>query len=847
MKDTRLPFEVMEFGRFLQAVVRAVNTPVSSNKPAFAMLLGAGFSSPLIPSAHGMLQDIPWWLYSRMVSPGRPFDNYPSASPEFIKFSRSLWSEVRGQTGLRIEVDPASGLPVANADNTMAAYQGIMNQQATCGLCTHELQNAYFRDAFRRIGNKVNLAHLFLGGILHAQCAGGWRAKRAFCRSLFTTNIDALLQRSLQLHGQLYVVSDQPDVHVEDPTDEHEDIQLFYTHGSVYRPFVANSQAALEKIGRKNTESFRSYFGQHGVIVIGYGGWPDSTMQALQRCKRFQGQLFWCDIHDPELAAAGRLRSEVLDLLAEHRADSFYVPLPEGGADSAMQQLHDALGLGPLPKVLVDPLAGAISSVESLMLSPNPDPPGTGATLEIRDASALIWLSTDGPEDPFSLQANIVERLKTFQRELSNSVILSDGANHPTLTLSSCAAVTSRDATREIVHCSERNALGDSYRDPKVVALTCKLSAKFNMGDFEGALSDGAAILNMDEASIPMKAAALLFCAALKGAANRIADTIVDCTTMLGFCELTPPLRRLGLLTRGAARSQSGDAEGAIRDYTEALDIAGITAEQKSEALMSRARVMHQSEQLIDAIIDYTEVVKIPGCQPALVTNALLERARIRNRLGDKIGAIADFSAIANIPKATPTSIAKARIALAGIRYDLGNASEAKTEYTAVINTPGFAESDRADALFHRGWVRRQEGDTAGAIEDFSMVVGMSSVSPRQRATALAQRAILKARIGDFEGEDADYSWGIAMPDASDEAKAWLLLCRGASRGDDGRPADAMTDFTAVIEMTGATAQQKSLALDYRTKTRLLVPGDMQRDSERLTNDDPKGTEDGPL
>src|SRR6478672_5043070 len=31
--------------------------------PAYALLLGSGFSYPLIPTGGGMIRDIPWWLY----------------------------------------------------------------------------------------------------------------------------------------------------------------------------------------------------------------------------------------------------------------------------------------------------------------------------------------------------------------------------------------------------------------------------------------------------------------------------------------------------------------------------------------------------------------------------------------------------------------------------------------------------------------------------------------------------------------------------------------------------------------------------------------------------------------
>ena len=119
-----------------------------------------------------------------------------------------------------------------------------------------------------------------------------------FCRTVFTTNFDPLLQHSLQLVGKLYSISDRPE-ELDAPDDDDSDtIQLIYTHGSSHRYLLLNTREEIERGTNWNATSLVKYFERHGVIVIGYSGWRDTTMAALEKCVQFDGNLYRVDIHD---------------------------------------------------------------------------------------------------------------------------------------------------------------------------------------------------------------------------------------------------------------------------------------------------------------------------------------------------------------------------------------------------------------------------------------------------------------------------------------------------------------------------------------------------------------------
>ena len=65
----------------------------------------------------------------------------------------------------------------------------------------------------------------------------------------------------------------------------------------------------------------------------------------------------------------------------------------------------------------------------------------------------------------------------------------------------------------------------------------------------------------------------------------------------------------------------------------------------------------------------------------------------------------------------------------------------------------------------------------------------------------------------------ADYTAVIDMADAPAEQKAMALVNRGVTHGQRGDIERALADYTAVIDMADAPAEQKAMALVNRGVT----------------------------
>jgi hypothetical protein len=185
---------------------------------------------------------------------------------------------------------------------------------------------------------RLNAAHIYLAGLLEAQQLGDGWGTRAFCRTLFTTNFDTLLQNCLQMVNLLYRITDRPEKGLDrsDFFAEEGPIHLVYIHGSILRYNPASSISELEILENTNIEVLREYLESRDVIIIGYSGWKDVLMAALRQCDHSKHQVYWCDIR-PQPAP------HVAAFLLECGDNGKYVRLGKSGADGLMCDLYESL------------------------------------------------------------------------------------------------------------------------------------------------------------------------------------------------------------------------------------------------------------------------------------------------------------------------------------------------------------------------------------------------------------------------------------------------------------------------------------------------------------------------
>jgi hypothetical protein len=320
------------------------------HNPPFTLILGGGFSHGVIPVAREMIPMIPQWLHSELHS-----------SHEESEFTKEFWKGLAHEHTFQLT---DGGIPkLTSGDDVSDVYAVAMLR----GLPTPYLRRKFFRALCKKAELRINLAHLYLASILSGQNTDRWHENgySRFCSTIFTTNFDALLQLSLQLVSKLYYMTDRPQT-LEAPHDEDNDaIHLIYTHGSIHQAALANTEQEIRTFAKMQARQLPGYFRRHGVIVVGYSGWNDSCMKALTQCDQFDHNLYWCDLADIRDSNTS-LRNNVHKFLVNRTDNAYYVQIDS--ADSIMQRIHEAVGLGIAPTIIDNPLPPLLDRFRQIKL-----------------------------------------------------------------------------------------------------------------------------------------------------------------------------------------------------------------------------------------------------------------------------------------------------------------------------------------------------------------------------------------------------------------------------------------------------------------------------------------------
>lgn len=316
--------------------------PASTKPAAYTLIVGAGFSYGTVPLVRELMHETIGDYYF----PDQDQSAMERPVSVLRKDSAAFWSEfneaaaANGSSGVAVD---GKGLP----ENPGAAYQALFAYEGANALFTlkeraegnrkasyierlqqqreersaskkppeTEKYGEQFVKGFLRyvidIGHEhgygstgrsnLNPANVYLAALLEAQQTGrGWRT-RAFCRTIFTTNFDTLLQNSLQMVNLIYAITDRPERGLDRSEFGKEEtaIHLVYTHGSILRHNPAITATELGQLSKQNVRVLRDYLESRDVITVGYSGWDDGLMEALRQCDSHRHHLYWCGI-DPE-------------------------------------------------------------------------------------------------------------------------------------------------------------------------------------------------------------------------------------------------------------------------------------------------------------------------------------------------------------------------------------------------------------------------------------------------------------------------------------------------------------------------------------------------------------------
>ncbi len=745
------------FDEMLDLICQHLDTSLEG-ETAFTMLLGAGFSYGVIPTAKDVLEAAPAWLAKRTERGGNE-DEVVSAADISKKFwkniadnynDKNFWEKNTDKhEDVVLEFDKTTGL--LENKHISRAYKHLMSSVYPTGLTTPKIRREFMREICSNANRKNNPSHLYLACLLNQQRKAGWKYNAKFCKTILTTNFDHLLQDALQLVNVLYYMSDRPEAFEFLQEDDHNAIHLVYTHGSVHRYILLNSKEEIKGAAEKNSSALKSHFEQHGVIVMGYGGWEDSTMTALLQANRFDGNLYWCVRKGEDIS------DNVKELLEKHAACAFKVTIPS--ADEAMHKIFERLSCSETPELLQDPINMLIEQMDGLSF----------AETKPKDMS-------DKPEFIHSFNSQIknsLSQLKIAREAFLNPEKYEEGgAGAPEL--------IANDGKVGVSETVKKEAVASKY-----------ISEAFNLtktGKFDTAIDLWNKIIDMPEISTEQKADSLINRGVAHGKLEpqKNEEELADYTTVIEMMEVPPDLKARALFYRGITYGglESPRHEDSIVDYTAIIEMADASPTQKARALNNRslAKCKLIPPKFEEAIADCDTVIEMADISAVQKARALCNRGVTFGRLS---------------PPKTQEEIA---------------------DYTSVIEMADILETQKARSLNNRGVAYKslEPPKIEEAIIDHTTVIEMKDVPLTQKVSALHGRCLAYSKLSPAKIDEiiVDYTMIVDMPDVSlnDKAKALNLRGHTYSEFEPPKSEELIADYTSVIKIEGVLDLHKSNA-----------------------------------
>ncbi|MEK7953049.1 hypothetical protein [Luteolibacter soli] len=742
-------------------VLREKNAPTT---PPYSLILGAGASAGVAPMTRELVNEcIPDWLL-HLDADDLPeqfhSELYPTEDKSLLKArAKHFWNDFYFRNKDRKDslkeplinfILNQEGLP----DDCGSAYRAVFNREALGGFEDIARMRRFFRELTMGTDGKVKLngTHFYLASLLALQPRGNtnpeptarYRARRPFARTILTTNFDPLLQVSLQLVSMLYYAIDQPDLLQLDLTGEsdHTAIQLVHVHGSIHRPFLANTKAELDSMRERHSASLAGYLGQHGVIVLGSGGWEDCLTDALRRCQHFPHGLYWLGRNESSLPP------EIANFLEQHAGDAFFVKIDD--ASDFMARLYTALAPSlHLPELLVEPLMLLSREMEKIDLSsalPLPrlsdevDPPNAFSGAEITPAEVLLKnlnLLKEAHERYFARKSDPDLRAQSSAAEAAAST--EGGVD------SEATAQLLRQADLRYWESNYALALGvyDTLIENHALHGADLALGRFRRGvcfwrtgNPEKALADYSAVIESTFSPPDLRAKTHFNRALIYSSKNEVANSINDYTAAVSIPDASNAIRANAFINRALCHAKAGEPEKAIVDHTSAIEISQDRPDAVSKAYYNRAQIHQKRKNYNKAISDYTSIINMPDAPNQRKTNALWGRAYC---YGEK-----------------------------------RNRQKSIIDYTTVIETPTASTDRRILALFNRGIMFQNEGQLELAHNDFATVIA----SPDAR-----KEIIKKSRIQ--LGTTRRLKESSPSPESGTETKA---SAQNERSSNDGKP-----------------------------------------------------------
>jgi tetratricopeptide (TPR) repeat protein len=366
-------------------------------------------------------------------------------------------------------------------------------------------------------------------------------------------------------------------------------VHLFYAHGSVHRPFLANSDHEIKLLKDRNARDLAAYLGTHGVIVLGYSGWDDCLLHGLSQSSSFANNLYW-------LARGEDSLSESVQKFLLRSANAYWVNIEDGGKFVA--SLHARLCPGaPNTELLHNPVRPLLEQLKAVTLSDIPAGTSIVSASGLESGDRRSDLIPDVPDNAEESRLKIVTILKGVEEQFISDV----------------------------------PRLGRSVDE-----LLQQADLKFSNEDWDAAWAAYNRIIE-DFSELPeeQKARAYLRRAECYRAKGDINNAIKDYTNVIELPNAPPDQIARALVKRGNRHRSKGDRDKAIAYYTKATELPNAPADQVAASLVNRGNEYREKGDDDKAIADYTKAIDWPNAPGDQVSRALLNRGNCHGRRGD--------------------------------------------------------------------------------------------------------------------------------------------------------------------------------------------------------------------
>jgi tetratricopeptide (TPR) repeat protein len=695
-----------------------------------------------------------------------------------------------------------------------SAYRAVFETACVDGLGTPETRTQYLRAVTmdNRSVARVNGTHFFLASLLSLQGRGNdlgvgkerlYRGSRPFARTIFTTNFDPILQTSLQLFQRLYYMTDRPEFLPADAlyTDGNPSIHLFYAHGSVHRPFLANTDGDIGLLRQRNAELLAGYLSSHGVIVLGYSGWDDCLLEALKKTRSFSNNLYWL-----VRGGEGSISPRVAEFLQEH-PNAYWVPIEDGGG--FMAELHRRLCPGaPNTELLHDPIrllrsqlaAVSLEGIASSGAERDREHSDRGGGGEIEETS--LALPASGPRDVETIALKVIERLKDAERLFED--VCDTGGGWQAIERQADLSYANNDWDSALQWYQRLlDQTPDLPTDSRALATFRRATCWAKKGDIDKAIDDYLAVIDITPAAADLIASTRINLGVSWAERGDLDKAISQFTAVADMTDAPTDLVAHARVDRGLMW-RSRDDDKAIADYTAVIDMTGVPVDLAAKARFNRSVRCSRQGHIDKAMVDLDAVIDMAGAPVDLVASARFNRGVHREQQCDVHGAIGEYTAVIETAGAPADIVARARTNRGTAWRQDGKLDIAIDDYTAAIEMAGTPRDVVALARIARGSSLAKKGDVNKAIDDYTAVIDMGGVPPKLVAEALINRAVSWPRKEGLDKAIDDYTAVIEMVGAPVALAARARFDRGVAWREKGAVDKEMIDYTAVIEMTDA-------------------------------------------